>query len=247
MLKDFKMDLHIHSCLSPCSEPEMVPTAIVERASELNLDAIGICDHNSAENVIAVRKAGERVGVQVLGGMEICSSEEVHVLAFFGGDAALLEMQNIVYENLPGENDESYFGEQLIADENDKIVGSTRKLLIGSTTLGIEKVVELVHGLGGLAVASHVDRESFSLIGQLGFVPEDLSLDGLELSWRCGASEVGDYESYGLPLVQSSDSHFLADVGKVTTTFTLSCPSYSEVAMAFEGIEGREVSLRSKK
>ena len=131
----------------------------------------------------------------------------------------------------------------LALDENNKIIGSTSKLLIGSTTLGIEKVVELVHGLGGLAIASHVDRESFSLIGQLGFVPEDLALDGLELSWRCGASEIGNYESYGLPLVQSSDSHFLADVGKVATTFTLSSPSYSEVAMAFEGVEARGISI----
>jgi predicted metal-dependent phosphoesterase TrpH len=243
MLKDFKMDLHIHSCLSPCGEPEMLPMAIVERARELHLDAIGICDHNSAENVIAVKKAGQREGVEVLGGMEICTSEEVHVLAFFDDDEALLEMQNIVYENLPGENDEGYFGEQLIADENDKIIGSTNKLLIGSTTLGIAKVVELVHGLGGLAIASHVDRESFSLIGQLGFVPEDLSLDGLELSRRCGPSEFCNYESYGLPRVQSSDSHILADIGKVATTFTLSCPSYSEVAMAFKRIEGREVSI----
>ena len=243
MLKDFKMDLHIHSCLSPCAEPEMLPTAIVGRAREVNLDAIGICDHNCAENVIALKKAGQREGLQVLGGMEICTSEEVHVLVFFEEDGALLEMQNIIYENLPGENDESYFGEQLIVDENDKIIGSTSKLLIGSTTLGIEKVVELVHGLGGLAIASHVDRESFSLIGQLGFVPEDLALDGLELSWRCGASEIGNYESYGLPLVQSSDSHFLADVGKVATTFTLSSPSYSEVAMAFEGVEARGISI----
>ena len=244
MLKDFKMDLHIHSCLSPCAESEMLPTAIVGRARALNLDAIGICDHNSAENVIAVKKVGQREGVQVLGGMEICTSEEVHVLVFFGDDGALLEMQNIVYENLPGQNDADYFGEQLIADENDKIVGSTRKLLIGSTMLGIEKVVEFAHGLGGMAIASHVDRESFSIIGQLGFVPEDLSLDGLELSWRCVPSEFGNYESYGLPLVQSSDSHILADVGKVATRFTLSSPSYSELAMAFKGIEGREVSIR---
>ncbi len=237
------MDLHIHTCLSPCAQSEMLPTTIIKQARDKKLDVVGICDHNSAENVSAVRKAGQRQGVQVLGGMEICSSEEVHVLAFFADDDTLLEMQNIVYKNLSGENDEDYFGEQLIADEHDRVVGSTTKLLIGSTSLGIDKIVELVHSLGGVAIASHVDRDSFSIIAQLGFIPEELPLDALELSWRCESSEVNNYKSYGLPLVRSSDAHFLSDVGKVVTTFLLSTPSLPEIAMAFHGVDGRVVNV----
>ena len=237
------MDLHIHTCLSPCAQSDMLPTAIIKRAKEKNLDAIGICDHNSAENVQAVKRAGQKKGVQVLGGMEICSSEEIHILAFFNNDDALLKMQDIVYENLSGENNEKYFGEQLIVDENNRVTGSTKKLLIGSTSLGIDKIVESVHSLGGLAVASHVDRDSFSIIAQLGFIPEELPLDALELSWRCESGEVNNYESYGLPLVKSSDAHFLSDVGKVSTTFLLSAPLFSEVGMAFHSIEGRAVNV----
>ncbi len=237
------MDLHIHTCLSPCAQPDMLPTAIIRHAKDKGLDVVGICDHNSAENVSAVRKAGEKEGVQVLGGMEICSSEEVHTLVFFDDDNALLEMQNIVYENLSGENDEDYFGEQLIVDEHDNIVGSTRKLLIGSISLGIDKIVELAHSLGGLVVASHIDRPSFSIIAQLGFVPKELPLDALELSEKCKSSEVNNYESYGLPLVKSSDAHFLSDIGKAVTTFFLSAPSFSEVAMAFQNVEGRTVNI----
>jgi PHP family Zn ribbon phosphoesterase len=241
-MKEYKMDLHIHTCLSPCAQPEMLPTEIVKQARSNKIDFVGICDHNSAENVSAVRKAGEREGVHVLAGMEICSSEEVHILTFFNDDKALSEMQSIVYENLPGENDEEYFGEQLIVDEYDKITGSIRKLLIGSTTLSIDRVVELVHNLNGLAVASHIDRPSFSIISQLGFVPKELPLDALELSWRCQESEVIKYENYDLPLVKSSDAHSLSDIGKAVTTFLLSSPSFSEVAMALQGNEGRKVS-----
>ncbi len=243
IMKEYKMDLHIHTCLSPCAQSDMLPTTIIKQARDKNVDVVGICDHNSAENVLAVRKAGEKEGVQVLGGMEISSSEEVHILAFFDDDGALLEMQNIVYENLFGENDEKYFGEQLIVDEYDKIIGSTNKLLIGSTSLGIDRIVELVHSLGGLAVASHVDRDSFSIIAQLGFIPKELPLDALELSWRCELSEVNNYESYGLPLVKSSDAHFLSDIGKAVTTFSLSAPSFSEVVMAFQNVEGRAVNI----
>jgi len=243
MPKEFKMDLHIHTCLSPCAQSEMLPTAIIKKAREQNLDAVGICDHNSAENISAVRKAAKKEGLHVLAGMEICSREEVHVLAFFEDDDALMRMQTIVYENLPGENNEKYFGEQLIADEYDKVVGSTKKLLIGSTTLGVNEIVASAHGLGGLTVASHIDRESFSIIGQLGFIPKELPLDALEISPRCNPDEIENYKSYGLPLITSSDAHLLSDIGRVFTKFLLSAVSFSEVAMAFRGIQGRTVNI----
>ena len=243
MLKEFKMDLHIHTCLSPCAEPEMSPAAIVNQAKQQKLDAIGICDHNSAENAAAAKKAGQSRGLHALTGMEICSSEEVHILAFFDNDEALMQMQNIIYENLPGENNEKYFGEQLIVNENDEIVDSNKKLLIGSTTLSIEKIVESVHELGGLAVASHVDRDSFSIVAQLGFIPQELTLDALELSTRCEPGDIENYRSYGLPLIASSDAHFLSDIGKAFTTFSMNALSFSELAMAFRGIDCRAVSI----
>jgi len=237
------MDLHIHTCLSPCAEPEMTPQAIVRRAKEQRLDVIAVCDHNSAENVAAVKKAGARCGVHVLGGMEICSAEEVHILTLFDDDDALGEMQMVVYDHLFGENDEKYFGPQLILDENDQVVGSTPRLLIGSTTLSVGEIVEKAHDLGGLAVASHVDREAFSMIGQLGFIPEDLGLDALEVSWRCADSDVADYYQYGFEVVRSSDAHLLQDIGRCFTTFLLEAAEFGEVAMAFEGTGARRISI----
>ena len=243
MLKEYKMDLHIHTCLSPCAESEMIPSAIVARAKEQGLDAIGICDHNSAENVGAVRKAGAKQGLYVFGGMEICSSEEVHILAFFDNDDALLEMQTVVYDHLFGTNDAKYFGDQFIVDENDQLVGSNERMLIGSTTLSVAEIVEQVHALGGLAVASHVDREGFSMIGQLGFIPPDLPLDALELSARCKPEQFDDYRNYGFELIRSSDAHFLSDIGKVYTTFSMEDPELSEISMAFRRLESRTVTI----
>jgi PHP family Zn ribbon phosphoesterase len=243
MLKEYKMDLHIHTCLSPCAELEMLPTRIVQQAVAVGLDCIGICDHNSAENAVAVRNAGKKQDVQVLVGMEICSSEEVHILSLFEDERALLKMQEIVHEYLPGQNNEAYFGEQLIVDENDELIDLTNKLLIGSTNLNVTQIVELIDELGGIAIASHIDRESFSIIGQLGFIPSQLPLDGVEVSWRCTPAQIADYKKYGLPIVQSSDAHILDDIGKVRTTFLLESPSFSEVAKAFRGIEGRTVNV----
>ena len=216
---------------------------MILQAKKQNLDGIGICDHNSAENVPAIKKAGEREGLPVLGGLEITSCEEVHILAFFGEDGPLGKMQNIVDKNLSGENDENVFGEQLIVDEHDNIVGSNKRLLIGATSLSVDEIVRSVHRLGGIAIASHVDREAFGIIGQLGFIPEELSLDALELSPNCEPSGVADYRSYGFPLIASSDAHFLSDIGETFTRFFVSAPSFSEFAMAFRSTMGREVRL----
>ncbi len=116
MLKDFKGDLHVHTCLSPCGSNEMLPTAIVKEAKEQNLDIIGICDHNSVENVEAVKKAGEKESMAVIGGVEITSREEVHILGLFDNDDVLQDIKRMIEQNLPGENDEeafSYLGASL--------------------------------------------------------------------------------------------------------------------------------------
>jgi predicted metal-dependent phosphoesterase TrpH len=242
-LKEFKADLHIHTCLSPCGELEMLPTVIVEQAKRQHLDIIGICDHNTAENVVAVKKAGEKIGLKVLGGIEMTSSEEVHILGIFDDDDAICKMQDIAHSNLAGENDEDAFGMQLVVDECDTPTELNDRLLIGATSLSIDEIVASIHNLGGLAIASHIDREAFSIIGQLGFVPENLPLDALEISPNCGPDEVENYRSYGLSLVASSDAHFPADIGKVSTTFLLNAPSFLEIKMAFQGIDGREVRI----
>ncbi len=243
MFKKIKADLHIHTCLSPCGDMNMTPVMIVEKAKSKGLDVIGICDHNSSENVIAVKKAGERNNLKVLGGMEVTSKEEVHVLALFDDDKDLFKLQKIVYENLKGENEEDLFGYQLIVDEQDEIIDLNKKLLIGATDLTVDKIVELIHSLNGLAIASHIDRERFSLIGQLGFVPEGLDLDGLELSPRymSGKKSLEFPMASGFPLVTFSDAHYLDDIGKTSTTFLLEDTTVSELKKALKNKDGRSI------
>lgn len=236
-MKEFRADLHIHTCLSPCAEREMVPTAIVRRAKALGLDMIGICDHNSAENVAAVAAAGKRESVSVIPGIEVTSREEVHVLGLFETEKALLDMQSVVHASLSGENDEAAFGPQTIVDQWDRPVGVNRRLLIGATELTIEEVVGAIHDFGGLAIASHVDRPSFGLIGQLGMVPEGLELDALEVSPLARARKWG-----GFPVVTSSDAHCLKDIGRSYTSFFAQGGSLEEIGKALHGEGGRRVS-----
>lgn len=243
MLKKFKADLHIHSCLSPCSDWDMSPKKIIAKSLERQLDLIAICDHNTAENAAAALREGTRQGLAVLPGMEICSREEVHLVTLFKKIEDALKMQEFIYAHLPGKNQPEVFGHQVVADEHDQVLGENPRLLIGATQLSLLEIVEKAHHLGGICISSHVDRPSYSLIGQLGFIPEDLHLDAVEVSYRVpldkALTEVPGIKNY--PCVTSSDAHFLSDIGQTWTEFILAAPTLQEIRMALAGTEGRRV------
>lgn len=246
MLKEYRADLHIHTILSPCTElTEMSPQAIVERAHHFGLDIIAICDHNSCENVAPTRKTSLHTDLVVLAGIEIASREEVHTLGLFDGEDEAMQVQEVVYSNLPGENDEESFGYQVVVNEEGEVVGFNKRLLMGATTLPLEKIVDLIHSFNGLAIASHIDREAYSIIGQLGFIPPGLVLDALELSPRIGIEDAkkkfpqcSDY-----PLITFSDAHSLNDIGRSTTTFLMEEVSVTEMKLSLLGRGGRRVLL----
>ena len=221
----------------------MSPKKIIEKSRACQLDLIAICDHNTAENVAATSREGARHGIVVLPGMEICSREEVHLVTLFKKIEDALKMQELIYDHLPGKNQPEVFGHQIVADENDLVIGENARLLIGATQLSLHDIVDKAHYLGAICISSHVDRPSYSLIGQLGFIPEDLHLDAVEVSYRVpldkALTEVPGIKDY--PCVTASDAHFLRDIGKVWTEFILAAPTWEEIRMALAGIEGRRI------
>ncbi len=249
MHKVYKADLHVHTCLSPCGDLSMVPSRIVLEAKARELDIIGICDHNSSENIEAVQKAGEKQGLLVVGGMEVTSREEAHILALFDDLTVTGEMQDIISGNLSGENDENAFGEQVIVDAGDSVTGINPALLIGATDLSIEEIVGIIHRLGGLAIASHVDREMFSVTSQLGFIPDSIGFDALELSpsylrrRSSPGQEKMDFGYTGYPLVSFSDAHYPEDIGKSYSLFEMKDKVFEEIRKALCGIDERAVKI----
>lgn len=244
MLRTYRADLHIHSILSPCTElTEMSPRAIIERSVAVGLHMIAVCDHNSCENVPALQKASRETGLAVLAGMEITSQEEIHILGLFDTPERAFEVQEVVYKHLPGENDEKTFGYQVVVNEHDEVISFNKKLLIGATTLPLEKVVELIHSCNGLAIAAHIDRPSYSIISQLGFVPPDVKLDALEVSPAMSVHEARR-RFPGLthiPLITSSDAHSLDGIGRSSTSFLMAAAGTDEMRLALGGKEGRQV------
>jgi PHP family Zn ribbon phosphoesterase len=244
-------DLHVHTALSPCASDEMTPPVIVAVALAEGLQMIAVCDHNTAGNAAAVQAAaataehvaGERL--TVLAGMEITTAEECHVVALFPDAGAAQAAGAEVGAGLPPAGD-AYgrsFGEQLLLTTDGDDAGREQLALAMATPLSVSQAVALVHRHGGLALAAHIDRRSFGVIGQLGFFPADAGFDAVELSRHVPAGSVAEdaYRGHALPIVRSSDAHYPADIGAARTALTLDEPSFAELALALRGEAGRSV------
>lgn len=204
---------------------------------------IAICDHNSSRNTSATRRAAGNSGLTVIPGMEITSSEEVHILGLFPSDEHAEAVQEEIYGRLIGENREEAFGYQVVVDEYDQVEDLDRRLLISATTLSAERVVNLIHDFGGLAIASHVDRQGFGIFSQLGFIPPGLRLDALEISKRTDEETVRKRfpQCKDYTLITSSDAHYVNDIGSAVTVAEMAEPTFDELGKALKNLEGRKI------
>ena len=241
-MKRFVADLHIHTALSPCASEEMTPPAIVRAAVEKGLAMIAICDHNSAANAAAVQRAAGW-DLAVVAGMEITTAEEVHVLGLFPDAASARAASRDVLATLPAQTQAGRaFGAQPRMDASGQVVGVEPKMLAAAVALGLSQTVALIKRCHGLAIAAHVDRPSFSVISQLGMFSPDVRFDAAEMSKaRPTASPAAKLVPAHLPVITSSDSHFLLDVASACTVLQMQEPTFEELALAFKGAAGRRV------
>jgi PHP family Zn ribbon phosphoesterase len=206
---------------------------------------LAICDHNSAQNASAVIHAAEELDLVVLPGMEICTKEEIHVLGIFGEVDQALELQAMVHGQLHGKNAPDVFGMQVLANECDEVVGFEERLLLGASAFTVEEVVRHIHRLGGVAIASHVDRGSYSVISQLGFIPSSISFDALELTGhiRDDEARVRFALASDTSLVRNSDAHRLEEIGTNTSEYLLEERTLEEIRRALRHQDGRTICL----
>jgi PHP family Zn ribbon phosphoesterase len=181
----------------------------------------------------SARTQGVR-GLSVIPGIEITTSEEVHVLGLFPDVSSAKNAAAEVLDTLPFDESGEQPQGQFLLDAEGRVVGREPKMLFSASAFSLSDAVALVRRHGGLTVASHVDRPSFSVIGQLGVFPDDVRFDALEIS-AAGHSRGRhrDFLSAGLPLVCSSDSHYLDDIGSGCTMLEVAEPTFEELRLAF--------------
>lgn len=235
-MKIFKCDLHIHSTLSPCASLEMSPKNIVINAQKAGLDIIAITDHNMVENVFYAHELAKETGTTVLFGMELQTQEEIHLLVIFDDYDTAMDFQKKIYALLPPiQNNTSYFGDQVVVDENDEIIRFEDRLLLNSSQISIGDAVSWVKAHGGLAIPSHIDSPTFSIISQLGYIPDDIPFDALEVRNKNNIPELLPYiMRKDLPFVTFSDAHYINDIGIRKTQLYLNEPSCKEIENAFK-------------
>ena len=222
-MNDFYYDLHLHSCLSPCADNDNTPNNIAGRASLSELDVIALTDHNSTKNCPAFFDAAKNYGITPIAGMELTTSEDIHVICLFEHlDDAMRFGEEIEKRRMLIKNRPDIFGEQLILDSEDNVIGTDEYLLSNATTLSIEDVPDLVESFDGICYPAHIDRMSNGIIAILGTLPPTPFFKCLEFHSR---DKIEGYrKEYGIKdktLIISSDAHFLTDIRDKENCFTL--------------------------
>lgn len=229
-MNKFYYDLHLHSCLSPCGDNDMTPANIAGMAAVKMLDIVALTDHNTTKNCPAFYKACKSQGVIPIAGIELTTSEDVHIVCLFETLEKAMEFGEFVdTRRIRIKNKTEIFGDQLIMDENDEIIGSDDFLLPNATTLSIEEGYQEAVSRGAIVWPAHIDREANGIIATLGMLPSEPRFGVVE--YRDAAS-VPDYESRFPELkekkiVCSSDAHYLWDINERENFFELDDENYS--------------------
>ena len=205
-------DLHVHSCLSPCGDDDSTPANIAGMATLCGLNIVALTDHNTAKNCPAFFAAAKKYGIIPIAGMELTTSEDIHVVCLFENleDAMVfdeyLQKRRFLIENRP-----EIFGTQLIMDETDKVLGSQDILLTAASGISIGNVEKLIDGYGGVCYPAHIDRSSYSVISNLGMITEEMGFEVAEVSPTGNVDDLIEKHPIlsRMKILTSSDAHRL--------------------------------------
>ncbi len=216
----------------------MSPSLLFEKAKKLGFKMVAITEHNSLSNALAYSKIADKFGIHYIFGVEIQVDLEIHVLAYFPDWSAAKLFNSELYEVLPNiKNNYGLFGDQVLIDENEMVIGFEDKLLLNSLSWDLQTAYNKVKKYGGLFVAAHVDAESYSIKSQLGFLPDEIMFDGLEV-----VGDICDWNNNNLPIVKNSDAHYLKDFGCRYTEYEMSDLSFESLK---KSLLGRKFKIKS--
>jgi hypothetical protein len=225
----YTYDLHVHSCLSPCADNDNTPNNLAGMATLNNIQIMALTDHNSCRNCPAFFTAAKRYGIVPIPGMELTTSEDIHVICLFPSlELALSFNDEVDSRRIRYKNDKDIFGDQLILNGEDELIGEEEDFLTNATTISYDEVPEIVARYEGACYPAHIDREANGVIAILGTLPEEPDFPTVELHF---AKNVDSYtKEFGLQnkrIVISSDAHYLEDLREENDSIEIPDEPYS--------------------
>lgn len=218
-----KIDLHTHSRVSDGTD---TPTSLVMKAFEAGLDVIALTDHDTFGGVAEAQEAGKRIGVKVLGGIEMSTDHDgasVHLLGY-GCDPFDRELN--------AELARIRFG------RTDRLPAMVAKLSAAGLTLTLDDVLAAAHGAPAIGRPHVAD----ALVAQ-GYVADR---DEAFAQW-IGDDRPGFVPRYACPLERAIELvHAAKGVAVIAHPWgrggeaVLTAP-YLEALVENHGLEGIEV------
>lgn len=214
-MNKYYYNFHVHSCLSPCADDDMTPNNIAGMAALSGIQIMALTDHNTLKNCPAFFKAAKKNGVIPIAGVELTTAEDIHVVCLFPDlDTAMAFDSDLQNHRILIPNRTDIFGNQLILDEDDNLIGVEENLLSNATDISVDAAKGYVESFGGVCYPAHIDRQSNGIIATLGTFPDTPP-------FKC--AEIADFskkdsllESYPILkeklLLFGSDAHYLWDI-----------------------------------
>lgn len=218
-------DLHIHSCLSPCGDMDMTPNNLVNMAKLLGLDVIALTDHNSSLNCEAAMAVGREIGLFVIPGMELTTSEDIHAVCLFPTlEKALAWNEYVDAHRIKIRNRSEIYGRQVIMNERDEEVGEVEHLLLPATEISIMNAYQKVKEFSGICYPAHIDRDSLSILSVLGEIDEMCGFRTAELADKSKLAALKELHPIlnRLSIVTDSDAHYLENMREAENSLELS-------------------------
>ncbi|MBE6605661.1 MAG: PHP domain-containing protein [Ruminococcaceae bacterium] len=229
-MNKYYYDLHIHSCLSPCGDDDMTPANICGMAALKGLQIVALTDHNTCGNCESFMKAASTNGLIGIAGMELTTSEDIHIVCLFEFlEDALAFSEKMKEYRTPFPNRVDIFGRQLYLDEKDEVLGEEENFLPIATTLSLESAYELALEYKALVYPAHIDRSANGIVETLGTLPD--KPDFVCVEYKDSAMEdelIKKIPSLaGKKRVVNSDAHYLWDINEAENYIELDDEPYS--------------------
>ena len=229
-MKSYTYDLHVHSCLSPCADNDNTPNNIAGMAVISGVEILALTDHNTCMNCPAFFEAAERYGIIPIAGMELTTSEDIHIVCLFPTlESAMAFDKEIKSHRTLIKNRKEIFGEQLILDGEDNVVGEEEYLLTVATDISSDDVPRYTEKYGGVCFPAHIDKSSNSIIATLGTLPDEPHFSTVEVKNAALIDELRKKHPIdGRLILTSSDAHLLESIGEGGGTLMLDSDTHDK-------------------